>query len=287
MTGGANARERSGLSRLSIGRGGRGHPSPQTPLRARLNHVTQVRIARLAILATVVVGWEFLAGSTGAFFLPTFTETLSRFVGLLGTEELWLALGRSNLSLLIGFPAALLVGIPVGFLLGRRRNIDRATSYLLDIMLVIPMIAIVPIIIVAFGLTLEARAFVVFMFALPLVALNARAAVRIIDARLAEMARAFGARPIQVWLTVILPAALGPIFTAVRLGLAHAISGMIVIELTLIPAGVGGLVITYQSRFDAPGLFAVTAAIVLEGVLLVGFVQMVEAHVQRRLGYRA
>src|SRR5690606_25074780 len=96
-------------------------------------------------------------------------------------------------------PLSIVLGLAVGFLLGRRRGIDRATSYWLDVALVVPMVALVPVIISALGLSLSARVGVVFLFTFPVVALNARAAVRLPLQNLEEMSRSFEASGAQVW----------------------------------------------------------------------------------------
>jgi ABC-type nitrate/sulfonate/bicarbonate transport system permease component len=69
-----------------------------------------------------------------------------------------------------------------------------------------------------------------------------------------------------------------------RVGLAHGISGMIVIELTLIPAGLGGLLVNFRSSFATGDLYGVTLMILLEGLVLVGAARMLERWVARRLG---
>jgi ABC-type nitrate/sulfonate/bicarbonate transport system permease component len=239
---------------------------------------------RLVAVAAVVVFWEVLGRRDGGVFIAPFTTTVGHLFDLWGNGSLGSAMWRSNQALLIGFPISVAVGLPLGFWLGRVRIADRALSYFLDVALVIPMIAVVPVIIVALGLTLTARVVVVVTFALPIVALNARAAVRIVERHLVEMSAAFGATRIQVWRTVIVPSAFAPIFTGLRVGLAHAISGMIVIELTLIPAGLGGLIVQFRSEFAAGDLYAVTLMILIEGLALVGTAHAVERVVARRLG---
>jgi len=238
---------------------------------------------RAVFLLAVVGVWQWLGIRDGGLFVPTFTDTLVALVRHATDGVLWPALWASNQSLLVGFPLSIVLGLAVGFLLGRRRGIDRATSYWLDIALVIPMVALVPVIIVAFGLSLSARVAVVFLFTFPVVALNARAAVRVPSAALEEMARSFEATPTQVWRTVILPGVAAPLFTGVRIALSRAISGMVVIELTLVPAGLGGAIIKYTSQFSAANLYSMTLAVVLEGLVLVGLATYVERRVIRRL----
>ncbi len=251
--------------------------------RSTAGHAAVVWSIRLVAIALLLLVWEWLGRRNGLFVAP-FTTTVSHLSSLWQSGRMGPALWRSNQSLLIGFPISAAVGLPLGFWLGRVRLADRAFGYYLDVMLVIPMIAVVPVIIVALGLTLTARVVVVILFALPIVALNARAAVRVVERQLTEMAEAFGASRRQVWQTVVVPSAFAPVFTGLRVGLAHAISGMIVIELTLIPAGLGGLMVEFRSEFAAGDLYAATLMILVEGLVLVGAAHLAERAVARRLG---
>ena len=83
----------------------------------------------------------------------------------------------------------------------------------------------------------------------------------------------------------MLPAVLGPIASGLRVALAHGIAGMIVIELVLTPVGIGGMLQNSRARFDAPELYAVTLAILLEGFILVGLATVGERVLQRRLSH--
>lgn len=251
--------------------------------RQATGHAAAVWAVRLVAAGVVILVWEIIGRRDGLFVAP-FTTTVRHLVDLWTSGQMGPAMWRSNQALLIGYPAAVVIGLPLGFLLGRVRLADRSFGYFLDMMLVVPMIAAVPVIIVALGLTLTARVFVVFVFALPIVALYARAAVRVVDRPLVEMARAFAASRRQTWQTVIVPSSFAPVFTGLRVGLAHAISGMIVVELTLIPAGLGGLIVNFRSAFAAADLYAVTLMILIEGLVLVGAARLLERRVARRLG---
>jgi ABC-type nitrate/sulfonate/bicarbonate transport system permease component len=253
-------------------------------LRRRSRRAFAVWGIRLATVALIFAVWEILGRRDGGVFVAPFTTTVAHLVDLWRSGQIAPAMWRSNQALLIGFPISVVVGLPLGFVLGRVRVADRALSYWFDVALVIPMIAVVPVIIVALGLSLTARVLVVILFTLPIVALNARAAVRIVQAHLIEMSHSFGATRRQVWQSVIIPSSFAPVFTGLRVGLAHAISGMIVIELTLIPAGLGGLIVTFRSQFAAGDLYAVTLMIMIEGLVLVGIAHVLEQLVARRLG---
>jgi ABC-type nitrate/sulfonate/bicarbonate transport system permease component len=251
--------------------------------RTAFGHTAAVWTVRIAAVVAVAVAWEVIGRRDGLFVAP-FTTTVQHLVDLWRDGQMAPAMWRSNEALLIGFPIAAAAGLPLGFALGRVRLADRAFGYFLDMLLVVPMIAAVPVIIVALGLTLTARVVVVIMFALPFVALYARAAVRVVERPLVEMAGAFGASRRQTWQTVIVPGSFAAVFTGLRVGLAHGISGMIVIELTLIPVGLGGLIVNFRSAFAAGDLYAVTLMILIEGFVLVGAARMLERSVARRLG---
>jgi ABC-type nitrate/sulfonate/bicarbonate transport system permease component len=93
------------------------------------------------------------------------------------------------------------------------------------------------------------------------------------------MARAFGASPRQIARRIILPAARPALLTALRLGLGRAFSGMVVSELVLMAAGIGGLILRFQADFDAASVYAVVVIVVAEAVALM----KTTARLERRL----
>jgi ABC-type nitrate/sulfonate/bicarbonate transport system permease component len=244
------------------------------------------RGAVLAVRAVVLIGllfaWQLVSQIGDGVFVSPPAETISKLIELAG-GPLWGPMGRSNAALLIGFPAASLLGIVAGSVLARRRRVDSAFGFYVDALMVIPTISVVPVIVVALGLTLGARVFAVMLFAGPVVAMTTRGAVRTVDESLVEMSRAYGATSWQVWKSVTLPAVLAPLASGLRVALAHGISGMIVIELVLVPVGIGGLLTNARASFDAPSLYAITLAIVLEGFVLVGLAGLGESRLKRRL----
>jgi ABC-type nitrate/sulfonate/bicarbonate transport system permease component len=246
-------------------------------------HRALVWATRAGILAALAIAWQLLSAAEGGLFIPGLGEIAGALGDLGRTSELWAAFYRTNVSLLIGYPLCVLAGVPLGLLLGRVRAADRYVGFSLDLFLVIPTIAVVPVIIAALGLSTAARVVVVVMFTLPVVAMNARAAVRVLDQGRIEMARSFDASRAAVWTKVILPDALGPVFAGLRLGLSRAVSAMIVVELVLVPVGLGGFIVEFSSRFKSAEVYAVTALILAEGVVLVAGVRALERRIDRRI----
>lgn len=266
----------------TLGRGKRGLPpnrDTRTPGRTRL----LIWAVRLALLALLLGLWQWYGSSSGGVFVPTLTETLSRYPDLVSSGGLLHAFWSSNESLVIGYPISAIVGLAFGAWIGRVRVADRAFAYWLDIAMVVPIVAIVPVVIVALGLNLTARVAVVILFATPVIGVNARAAVRVIDNNLVEMAGAFSASRRQIWMAVIIPDALAQLSAGLRIGLGRAISGMIIVELTLVPAGLGGQILDYKATFSTDDLYAVTLVVIAEGILLTSVGQLLERRIVDRI----
>jgi ABC-type nitrate/sulfonate/bicarbonate transport system permease component len=231
---------------------------------------------RIGSLVALAIIWEIIGQTLNSLLMPTFLETMEALFRLLGTKELWQAVWRSNQAMLIGFGASLLIGIPLGVLMGRWRQAEKFADLYLNILLVTPMAALIPIFIIAIGLNLGSRVMVVFVFAVVIVTVNSRVGLRNIDPNLVEMARSFGANEKQLWLKVLLPGALPAMMAGVRLGLGRSITGMVVVELLLFAVGVGRLILRFQGNFDAGAVYAVVFVVLAEAVLLMEFVKRVE-----------
>lgn len=222
--------------------------------------------------------WEAAGRISDSLLLPSFMETVAALIALVAGRELWAALWISNEALVTGFAAALAVGVPLGITLGRWPALDRWVDPYIQLLLVVPTTALIPIVFVLSGPGLLTRAIVVGTFAIPIVIQCSRTAVRQVDPRLRDIARSFCATTAQEWRKVVLPAAVPGLAMGVRLGLARAVEGMVVVELLLIAVGVGGLLLDFQGRFDAPRVFAVILVVMAEAALL--------SHLGRRLERR-
>jgi len=234
----------------------------------RARATTAIQAWRIGLAAAFCVIWELVARNVTSLLLPSASATVVALAELLATADLWRALLTSHESLLVGFAAASLIGVPAGLALGLWPRVARWFDPHLELLMVTPMSAIIPLIILAAGLSVWSRAFVVFAFALPVVVVSAEAGMREADQRLVDMARTFGASRGQVIRRVLVPAAWPAVFAGLRLGLGRAFSGMVVSELVLMAAGVGGLLLRFQADFDAASIYALVIIVVLEAVAL-------------------
>ncbi|HEV8534454.1 MAG TPA: ABC transporter permease [Candidatus Limnocylindria bacterium] len=244
--------------------------------RITASHATY-RILTLAIFAAA---WEAYASQARSLLIPKFTDTVTGFFTLLTDRHFWEALIISNQALVLGFAISVVLGIPLGLAMGRFRVAERAVDVYLNILLVTPMAALIPILLMSpLGLSLASRVVLVVMFSIVMVVVNSRAGVRQVDPSLIEMARSFGASERQIWWRVLLPGSLPAVMTGVRIGLGRAVTGMVIVELLLVAAGIGGLILEYRGFFKADLLYGTVVIIVLEALALITVARWLERRV--------
>lgn len=242
---------------------------------------------RLLSLALFAIGWEIVGRNLNSLLMPTFSETMVALGHLIVTQELWHALWVSNQAMVLGFGSAVLVGVPLGLLMGRWRAAEPFLNPYLNILLVTPMSALIPIMIMATGLSLLSRVLVVFSFSVVTIVINTRAGLRLIDPAWIEMAHAFGATERQLWTKILVRGALPAIFTGLRLGLSRSVTGMITVELLLIALGLGRLIMDFQGSFEAGALYATVIVVIAEAVLLLRLFKWFEERAARAAGQAA
>ena len=229
----------------------------------------KVALLRGASLAAFLALWQWAAWVPISFNFPTPWQTLVALVDLLGSGALLQATGTSLQSLLLGFGAAVLVGVPLGLLMGVVRGVGRVARVYLDLLIALPTAALIPLVILSFGINVFSSAVIIFVFSAPFITMNAYGGVRDTRPRLLEMARSFGASWSQIFNRIVVPSALPMILAGMRLGLSRAFLGLIVAELLLSPFGLGKLIMTSRSMFEHDKMFAtVVWTLVLSGVAL-------------------
>ncbi|HEX2929094.1 MAG TPA: ABC transporter permease subunit, partial [Candidatus Binatia bacterium] len=153
---------------------------------------------------------------------------------------------------------------------------DRVLNPYFGVLLVMPVAPLIPIVIIALGLALAARVFIVVLFALVFITINTRAGVRAVEPALIEMAKSFGARESQIWRRIIIPGAIPAIFAGLRIGLGRAITGMVMVELLLVASGLGRLLLEFSGRMQSDLVFATVLAVIIEALTLLSAMQVIE-----------
>ncbi len=234
---------------------------------------------RAASVVAFLLLWEWAARVPISFNFPSPGATLTALIALVRSGALLSATVTSLQSLLLGFGGAVVVGVPLGLVMGVVRPVGRVARVYLDVLIALPTAALIPLVILSFGINIASSAVIVFVFSAPFVAMNAYGGVRDVRPRLVEMAQAFDASWGQLFTRIVLPSALPMVMAGLRYGLSRAFVGLIVAELLLSPFGLGRLIMMSRSMFEHDRMFAT----VLWTLLLAGAALTALARLEARL----
>jgi NitT/TauT family transport system permease protein len=260
---------------LTVDADGLGQRSEQAWEQARRRDVLWQLALPFAVVAPLLAGWELYTIALNNPFVPGPSDVAAALPAVL-TADVVNGFVATNVAMVQGYFVAGVVGIVLGLATGRFRLVDALLKPYLDLAMVTPMIVIMPVVLMALGLNPLALSVVVFLFALPYIAVPCRAGAKAIPDLVTDMGRSFGANELQLWREVILPGALPFVLTGLRLGFGQAVTGIIATELTLLAVGVGRVILTYQGRFQVDDVFAVTLLVVLECVVVMGALRLLE-----------
>lgn len=221
--------------------------------------------------------WEIVARLWNVLFFPPFSAVIVRLVELTLDGRIVGSLIGSLTNLAIGFAISVVVGVTVGVLMGAYRKVEMALDVYVYAMLTAPSLVFAPIFFAIFGLGRASILGVVIMYSIFIIIINTVAAIKTVPIALLEMGRSYCASERQLFLRIILPAALPMIFAGLRLGMGRAVKGTINGEMFITAVGLGAVVISAGRRFDAAAVLAVLLVIILVALVAVKAVQLIDA----------
>ena len=170
--------------------------------------------------------------------------------------------------------------LPLGLLMGWYRRVNMSLDPIVNFMNAMPRIALVPLLIIWFGIGIWSKVAVIFLSSIFPILINTQAGIRNLDAGWIKAARSFGGSDLQLFRTVALPGAVPFILTGMRIGVGHALIGVVVGELVAARAGIGLMMATAGAGFQTAKVFAGLMIVSLAGVFLVGMISLVERRFQ-------
>ena len=227
--------------------------------------------------------WEAIGHSGLTFFLPPLSEVLATLFEIFGTPAFQKALSETATAFLAGVFSAIVIGIPVGILMGKNRLIDELLLPWVNIFLSAPLTALVPVLMVLFGFGMKSIIITTALFGIWIIILNARAGVKQINRSLVDMALSFGASPWDAFAKIYLWAALPEILGGVRIGVIRAVKGVIIGQLLISIVGFGALFELYSANFLMSHFWAVLIVL----FALAFTISEVLAALERRVSYYA
>jgi ABC-type nitrate/sulfonate/bicarbonate transport system permease component len=243
---------------------------------ARRSLFSRDRGLQFALVVGVLAVWQFVGQRAGDFFLAPPTSVVRAFGDVIADGGLWRAVSSTLLGIVIGFVIAAVLGVAIGTAMATSRTVATMLNPVVSAGYVIPEAALVPLLIIWFGLDMTPRIISVVLFAIFEIILSTYAGVRHVDAVLPQVARSFGASRWQVFRKVTCIAALPYIFTGLRMGAARAVKGMVVAELLFAATGVGGAIQNAANAYQTGTVMVYVIVITLIGVAFAGLVQLIE-----------
>lgn len=235
-----------------------------------------VKLVTLVIFLTI---WEVAGRHVNPLFFSSPSAIAAAFVDLLRSGELITAIFTSFVGFLLGVSAAIVVGILVGVAMGRIRIVEYILEPYVNALYSTPSIALIPLFILWFGVGLFSKIVIIFTLAVFIVVINTFSGVKNISQSVVDVGLAFGAKQRQVFLKIVLPAALPFIMTGLRLAVGRAVLAMIVAEFFTSISGLGGMIVKYGNFFETAKMFV---PIIVVSLLGMGSVEIVK-YVERRL----
>jgi ABC-type nitrate/sulfonate/bicarbonate transport system permease component len=238
---------------------GRGRPILKSPVLAGL-----VGLAVVAALVELLVAKGIL--SPLVFARPSQAvgaiETLRQQEGLLAA--FLITLGQTFASTVL----ALLVGIPAGYLLYRRRALGEAYEGWLAALFAAPIVLLYPLFLVLFGRGYTCLILMGFIPAAIPVTLKMREGLLTVPETLLNVGRSFRVSGRQMFWKILFPAAVPSLFTGIRLGVMYALVNIVAIEYLVDFGGLGRIVSEMYFRFEVPGTYASILFVVMVSVML-------------------
>lgn len=231
------------------------------------------RVPAWASLIVWALLWEAAGWTNLTLLLPPLSGVLVKLVEIVPTEGFMEALALTARAFVAGALISVLAGVPVGMLMGRFEVADRLLLPWVNMFVSAPLTALVPVIMALFGFGETTIVLTVVLFAVWIIVLDARAGARGVAVSLEEMARCYGATPLQAFYKVYVWAALPELLAGIRLGLLRGVKGVIVGQLLVSVVGFGHLFEIYQSNFLMEHMWALllvlfALAFAIDGVMV-------------------
>ena len=256
------------------------HPNPPSFVRWR---PSERLVFGLLGFVLVLAIWQTASAlkliRTAVFSSPSLI--LDAAVKDITSGAIWPHIQLSATEYVLGFAAAMVVGVPVGLAIGLFRRLNYLLDPWLSAIYSTPTVALVPLIIIILGIGLEAKVFVVFLEAIFVVVVSTMAGVHAADRAFHDIAESFRASGWMRFRTVVLPASLPYILTGARLGTGRALVGVVIAEFLASNGGIGFYIALNGSLLQSARVYFGIVLLGVLGILLGEAVRTLERRFER------
>jgi NitT/TauT family transport system permease protein len=244
------------------------------------------RVPMMASLLLWCLVWEIVGRLDLVFLFPPFTSVLAAMGEVVATGTFQRATVTTLRAFAIGMVLAIAVGVPLGVLMGRSRSAERLLGLWVNLFVSAPLSALVPVLMILFGLGETTIVVAVFLFAVWIIALDTQAGVKHVTPSLLEMGRSYGASRPALYGKIIFWAALPEILAGVRIGMIRGVKGVVIGQLLVSIVGYGALFELYSRSFLIEEFWALTLILFAFAMLVAEAVEQLERRVEYYAGVR-
>jgi taurine transport system permease protein len=234
--------------------------------------VTRYRKSLLGGIAVVIffVVWQaiFLVVPYNPLFITKPSAIAGGFVDLIESGDLFHDLAVSAVPFFFGLGGAVLIGVPLGIVMGWRPRVGYALDPLMTIFYASPLVALAPLLVIFFGVGVPGKAIIVFSLSVFPFIFNVCAGVRAVDRLLINVVRSLGGGEWALYSKVIFPSVLPYIVAAARIAVGRALIGVLVGEFFAASEGIGYAISLFGSLFAIDRMFACILTVMVIAVVL-------------------
>lgn len=244
-----------------------------TPLKmhARMFHVVfHTRWGGVMTVLALLACWQFgsMLKIVHPVYIPRVTAILQALYEVISSGELLADYQVSLFRMVTGYGLSALLGISCGLLIGYNRVVFNLTEPVIEFCRPTPVSAIIPIVILLFGIGNEMKIFIVAWASFWPILVNTIDGVHGVDRTLVETARIFGATPWELFKGVILRAASPHIVTGMRVSMAISLIVTVIAEMLAGNNGIGFFVLDAERTFRIPEMYAGVFSLAAVGYLV-------------------
>jgi ABC-type nitrate/sulfonate/bicarbonate transport system permease component len=223
---------------------------------------------RYGFVVAILIVWEAVAPFISPIFFTSPSKIAVAFYETTVSGELPYFMAQSLEVMVYGLVSAIVVGIPLGVAMARIRWLDWALDLPINALYATPLVAVVPLLVLWFGIYLKAKIIVVFLFAVFPILINTYQGVRECDKGMLEVAQSFRSSEWRMWRDVLLPFAVPYIIAGLRLAIGRGLIGMIIAEFYTTISGLGFMITKYANVFAMDKTFVPVIVLMVLGVSL-------------------
>jgi NitT/TauT family transport system permease protein len=230
-------------------------------------------------VAVLLLAWEWLGRDINPVFGSYPSAIAEAFWDLAQSGKLAAATLESLQPFVAGYGLAILLGVPLGLLIGRYRVAEAALGIYVTAGYAMPLVALVPLLVLWLGLGFAVKSAVVFLMSVFPICINTWLGVTAVPKSLIEVGKSFVAPDSVILRRIILPATLPYIMAGIRLAVGRAVVAMVIAEFFTTISGLGAIIINSANNFDTATMFVPIVVLMVMAIGLNGLIGAVERRV--------